>query len=254
MLGLFSIFESEIFDAWQDKVTTDLSAREGFRGGPLLDIAGTLQLLNSFYFRERDEALLRGILVGGVWNGFLLERVRGQLVSSRFFGGPDGDGHLFGNAFFFLLRSVKILSFMISFFHLSDEQQPKLNKKFMENLHYSANNGGEGTYDVLHLPTGYEPKAHDFDELQNSSVPLSFKIPITDQDVDDLTLGEMLTEAYRGQVDYFVQEGVSVSQSSSSVRFDRSGQPDGEMVDRSGRTDECNSSKAQIRTLLEEQS
>ena len=56
--------------------------------------------------------------------------------------------------------------------------------------------------------------------------------------MDDLTLGKMLTEAYRGQVDYFVQGGVSVSQL-------RSGQPDGEMVDR------C--SKAQIRTLLEEQ-
>ena len=71
--------------------------------------------------------------------------------------------------------------------------------------------------------------------------------------MDDLTLGEMLTEAYRGQVDYFVQEGVSVSQWSSSVRFERSGQPDGEMVDRPGQPDECNSSKAQIRTLLEEQ-
>ena len=46
---------------------------------------------------------------------------------------------------------------------------------------------------------------------------------------------------------------MSVSQLSSSVRFDRSGQPDGEMVDRSGQPDECNSSKAQIRTLLEEQ-
>ena len=71
--------------------------------------------------------------------------------------------------------------------------------------------------------------------------------------MDDLTLGEMLTEVYRGEVDYFVQEGVSVSRSSSSVRFNRSGQPDGEMVDRSGQPDECNSSKAQIRTLLEEQ-
>ena len=71
--------------------------------------------------------------------------------------------------------------------------------------------------------------------------------------MDDLTLGKMLTEAYRGQVDYFVQEGVSVSQLSSSVRSDRSGQPDGEVVDRSGQPDECNSSKAQIRTLLEEQ-
>ena len=61
--------------------------------------------------------------------------------------------------------------------------------------------------------------------------------------MDDLTLGKMLTEAYRGQVDYFVQGGVSVSQLSSYfVRSDRSGQPD-----------ECNSSKAQIRTILEEQ-
>ena len=71
--------------------------------------------------------------------------------------------------------------------------------------------------------------------------------------MDDLTLGKMLTEAYRGQVDYFVQGGVSVSQMSSSVRSDRSGQLDGEMVNRSGQPDECNSSKAQIRTLLEEQ-
>ena len=68
--------------------------------------------------------------------------------------------------------------------------------------------------------------------------------------MDDLTLGKMLTEAYRGQVDYFVQEGVSVSQLSSFVRSDRSGQPDG---DRSGQPDERESSKAQIRTLLEEQ-
>ena len=45
----------------------------------------------------------------------------------------------------------------------------------------------------------------------------------------------------------------SSTQSSSSVRFDRSGQSDGEMVGRSGQPDECNSSKAQIKTLLEEQ-
>ena len=94
---------------------------------------------------------------------------------------------------------------------------------------------------------------HDFDVLQNSSVPLSFKIPIADQDVDDLTLGKMLTKAYRGQVDYLVPEGMSVSQLSSSVRSDRSGQLDGEMVDRSGQPDERDSSKAQIRTLHEEQ-
>ena len=34
-------------------------------------------------------------MVGGVWNGFLLSRVRGQPVPCRFCGSPDGDGHLF---------------------------------------------------------------------------------------------------------------------------------------------------------------
>ena len=101
--------------------------------------------------------------------------------------------------------------------------------------------------------------------------------------MDDLTLGEMLKAAHRGQVDYCVPGGMSVSQSSSSVMFDGSGQLDGErkvdqsvifgvtrntisahsnfsediqterIVDRSGQPDERNSSKAQIRTLLEEQ-
>ena len=60
--------------------------------------------------------------------------------------------------------------------------------------------------------------------------------------MDDLTLGEMLTAAHRGQVDYCVPGGLSVSQSSSSVMFDGSGE-----------SDERNSSNGQIRTLLEEQ-
>ena len=101
--------------------------------------------------------------------------------------------------------------------------------------------------------------------------------------MDDLTLGEMLTAAHRGQVDCCVPGGMSVSQSSSSAMFDGSGQPDGERMvdrsgqpdvtrnvieahstfsedtriehthDRSGKPDERNSSNAQIRTLLEEQ-
>ena len=102
--------------------------------------------------------------------------------------------------------------------------------------------------------TGYEPNLLTFNELYDSSVPFSLMIPSADQDVDDLTLGEMLTQAYRGQVDYCVPGGMSVSQSSSSVMFDGSGQPDGErMVDRSGKPGERNSSNAQIMTLLEEQ-
>ena len=67
-------------------------------------------------------------------------------------------------------------------------------------------------------------------------------IPSSDQDVEDVTLGKMLTEAHRGQADYCGPEGVSDSQSSSSVMFDGSGKPD-----------ERNCSNAQIRTLLEEQ-
>ena len=56
--------------------------------------------------------------------------------------------------------------------------------------------------------------------------------------MDDVTLGEMLTVAHRGQVDYCVPGGMSVSQSSSSVMFDGSGQPEGErMVDQSGKSD-----------------
>ena len=97
--------------------------------------------------------------------------------------------------------------------------------KDMANLRRSATNESEDTLNIFHPSTGYEPKAHDFDELYDSSVPLSCKIPSTDQDVDDLALGEMLTQAYRGQVDYCVPGGMSVSQS-SSVMFDGSRQPD----------------------------
>ena len=69
--------------------------RKGFRCGPLLDTRGFLQLLNSSHVRERDKALLRNVMVGGVWNGMLLGRVRGLAVPCRFCGALDGDGHLF---------------------------------------------------------------------------------------------------------------------------------------------------------------
>ena len=52
--------------------------------------------------------------------------------------------------------------------------------------------------------------------------------PSTDQDVDDVTLGEMPTAAHRGQVDYCEPEGVSVSQSPLFVVFDRTGKLEGE--------------------------
>ena len=40
-------------------------------------------------------------------------------------------------------------------------------------------------------------------------------LPSTDKDMDDMTLGKLLTEAHRGQVDYCVPGGMSVSQSVS---------------------------------------
>ena len=123
-----------------------------------------------------------------------------------------------------------------------------------------------------------------FSELNDSLGSFSYIIPSSDQDMDDVTLGKLLTEAHRGQVDYCVPGGMSVSQSSSSsVVFDRAGKPAGErdvdqsigfgvtrntysahskfsentqaekVVDRSGKPEERNSSNAQIRTLLEEQ-
>ena len=54
-----------------------------------------MQLLDSSHVRDRDKALLRAILSGGVWNGFLLGNMRRENVPCRFCGGPDGDGHLF---------------------------------------------------------------------------------------------------------------------------------------------------------------
>ena len=93
------------------------------------------------------------------------------------------------------------LDFLLLLFGLhfsDDEQQSDLNKKIMENLCDSATNW------VRALVTSSSSRT-------NSSITLSFKIP-ADQDVDDLTLGKMLTEAYRGQVDHFVQGGVSVGQ------------------------------------------
>ena len=79
----------------------------------MLDVHGSLQLLNSSHVREGDKALLRSVMVGGVRNGFLLSRVRGQPVPCRFCGAQMVT--FFGSVpFHLLLRFVKILSFMIS--------------------------------------------------------------------------------------------------------------------------------------------
>ena len=111
----FSAFKSATLDASRDKVAADLCDRKGFRGGPLLDVHGSLQLLTSSHVRDRDKALHRSIMVGGVWNGLLLGRVRSQVLPCRFCGASDDDVTCFGNVpFLLLLRLVKVLNFMIS--------------------------------------------------------------------------------------------------------------------------------------------
>ena len=95
LAGPLQHFKAALLDAWRNMVAADLCTRKEFRGGLLLDVHRSLQLLNSSHVGERDKALLRSIMVGGVRNGFLLGRVRGQAVPCRFCGGADGDGHLF---------------------------------------------------------------------------------------------------------------------------------------------------------------
>ena len=76
LAGPIQHFKAAVLDAWRNKVAADLCGREGFREGPLLDVHGSLQLLKSSHVRDRDKGLLRSIMVGGVWNGFLLGKVR----------------------------------------------------------------------------------------------------------------------------------------------------------------------------------
>ena len=122
-----------------------------------------------------------------------------------------------------------------------------------------------------------------FNELGNSQGSLSYVTPSSDLDIDDTTLGKLLTETHRAHTDYRNLEGVSVSQSSVSVVFDRAGKPAGDrnvdqsigfgvtrntysahsklsentqaekMVDGTGKPVGENSSNAQIRTFLDEQ-
>ena len=122
--------------------------------------------------------------------------------------------------------SFDLTSFSVLFSHLelfSELDNPIV----MASLRYSAAEESEDTLNAFTSHTGYEPKFLTFGDLNDSSVPFSFMIPSSDQDVNNGTLGELPTEVHRGQADYCVPEGMSVSQSSSYVRFDRSRQPDG---------------------------
>ena len=148
------------------------------------------------------------------------------------------------------------------------------------NLRHSAK-GSLDAYDVTVSLTGYEPNDTVSNELVDSQGPFSYVTPSSDQDIDDTTLGKLLTEAHREYADYRSLEGVFVSQSSLSVASDRTEKPVGKsnidqfsfgvrntysahnqfpaitqaerMVDRTGKPVGESSSSAQIRTLFDEQ-
>ena len=91
-------------------------------------------------------------------------------------------------------------------------------------LRHSAK-GSLDAYDVTHSLTGYEPNDTELNdtvssELVYSQGPLAYGTPSSDQDIDDTTLGKLLTEAHREYADYLSLEGVFVSQSSVSVATD----------------------------------
>ena len=106
-------FKAAILDAWRNKVAADLCAREGFRGGPFAGCAWRFAAPS--HVREWDKALLRSVMVGCVWNGFLLGRVGVSLCRAGSVVLLMVTGIFLGNApFLLLLRFVKILNFTIS--------------------------------------------------------------------------------------------------------------------------------------------
>ena len=48
LAGPMQLFKAALLDAWRNKVTADVCGRKGFRGGSLLDVHGSLQLLHLF--------------------------------------------------------------------------------------------------------------------------------------------------------------------------------------------------------------
>ena len=94
------------------------------------------------------------------------------------------------------------------------------------NLRHSIK-GSLDAYDVTDSLSGYEPNDTVSNELVDSQGPFSYVTPSSDQDIDDTTLGKLLTEAHREYADYRSLEGVFVSQSSLSVESDRTEKPVG---------------------------
>ena len=111
LAGPYQHPKAAIFDALRAMAAAIFASAQWFSGRPLLDYQGAKQLHFSSHLRERDKMLLRRILCGGVFNGFLLGKSKEEDVPCRFCGSVDGDGHLIWVFQFpFRRESGKILS------------------------------------------------------------------------------------------------------------------------------------------------
>ena len=114
MAGPYQHYQAAIWEAWQAKVSFDPCRRQGFRGGPLLDIAGSLQLLHSPHVRERDKALLRAVMVGGSGMDFFSVMPGEKSFRAASAVSSMGMGIFFGNVHTPLwFKFVKILTITI---------------------------------------------------------------------------------------------------------------------------------------------
>ena len=124
-----------------------------------------------------------------------------------------------------VLESVIFVLFLFSFLMHSDLHTDLDNLNTVQiNLRNSAK-GSNDACDVTVSLTGYEPNDTVSNEIFDSQGPFSYVTPSSDQDMDDFTLGKLLTEAHREYADYRSPEGVFVSPSSMSVTSDRTGKP-----------------------------
>ena len=123
--------------------------------------------------------------------------------------------HVWFSLIFTYLLFYFNLSFPV-FFHSSVLMHPDLHTD-LDNLDSVENNlrhsakGSLDTYDVISSLTGYEPNDTVSNELVNSQGSFSYITPSSDLDMDDTTLGKLLTDAHREYVDYRSPEGVFVS-------------------------------------------
>ena len=182
-----------------------------------------------------------------------------------------------------LYYDLSFTIFFLFFLLMHFEQHTELDNRIaMSNLRTSANKGSNDAYDVHTSPHRLWAQLHGLQRarrlpgfllLRYTAIGPGYWRRYTRQ----------AAHSHRGQAEYCDPEGVSVSQSSLSVVFDRTGKPVGErnvdqsidfgvtrntysahskfsentqaekVVDRSGKPEERNSSNAQIRTLLDEQ-